>query len=72
MRLGEIPEIKGMKQAGMSEDEIRRIGSKPTGAAFLSERLDDVNTLADPNLQESIRQLVEEPETLVDITPISD
>lgn len=71
MSIGEIPEFEGMRQAGLSEEEIRRIGSKPTGAAFLGERLDDVNTLTDPNLQESIRQMVEEPETLVDITPTS-
>lgn len=67
--LADLPEVRGLAQAGVSEEELRRLASHPQAAQFILERLDDVNTLADPRLQESIRQATEEPESLIDITP---
>lgn len=66
--LSQYPEIQGMAQAGISEEELLRLATHPKASQFLLERLDDVNTLADPRLQESIRQA--EAGELVDITPV--
>lgn len=48
--------------------EMRRLGNKPGILEAVLARADDEETLADPKLQESIRQM--ESGELTDITPI--
>jgi len=62
-----FPEIEGMRQAGVEDDELVRMMTHPQATEFLHDRLDDIATSADPNLQESIRQM--EVGELTDITP---
>jgi hypothetical protein len=67
IEIPDFPEIDGMRQTGVEDEELVRLIQHPQATQFIRERLDDIDTMADPHLQESIRQM--EAGELVDITP---
>ena len=63
----DFSEIQSAEQAEVSDEELLFLARHPYASSFLLEKLDDIDTLADPQLQESIRQMKDGE--LIDITP---
>lgn len=66
--LPNLPEIEGIRAAGVNDEELMRIAQHPYTSRFLRDKFEDVEMLSSQRVQEGLRVIRDEPESLVEVT----